>query len=200
MGIVHDHENCGHRRRALRRLGDIEFEGPRLPPALDRCLSRTGQELVATEGVFQAFFEQHVEGLAQPEQQVHRRRAAVLHVVEFALSRGPVPIARPQPGIGMGGERGRTCPDEAQARRHHEPLLRTGHSDIDTPAVHLEGHRAERRDDIDHEERTVTARIDGLAQCRDVVHDAGSRVHLNDQDGLEIACAIGTKACFQRLG
>jgi len=69
------------------------------------------------EHVVDPFFEQHVERLAQREQQMHRRRAGIFIVVLFALAQRPVPIGRAQIGLLVNLARPRIRRDEAEARR-----------------------------------------------------------------------------------
>ena len=64
---------------------------------------------MAPEHRLEALLEQQVERLAQAEQEVLRRRAAVFLVVLRALALGPVPIAGAQPGRAVDRERLRPC-------------------------------------------------------------------------------------------
>ena len=56
---------------------------------------------MAQEHVLKSLLEDHIDGLAQREQQVHRRGAGIFAVVLAAFALGPIPIGRSQPGVGV---------------------------------------------------------------------------------------------------
>ena len=101
------------------------------------------QQCMAFDHVVEAFGKQHVDGFSEREQQVHRRRAAVLAVMLFEVTVFPVPIRCDQVGILAGRFGFRPGGDKAQARRAHEAFLRAADGDIDAPGVHLERHAGE---------------------------------------------------------
>ena len=188
------HENVGHRVRALGGIDDVEGENLTLGPAADRAPHGLCQQSVTLECVLQAFREQDVERLAHAEQQVLRRRAAVFHVVLFALPEGPVPIHGPQTSDLVGGVRALAGGDEGKTGRRHHALLRAAHGDVDTPGIHLEGHGAERGDGIDHEQSGMLGRIHGFAYSRNVIDDAGGGVDLHDHHSLDGVTLVGAQA------
>ena len=175
------HQDAGDGVGPLGRIGDVEGHNLPLGPPGDCRPRRLGQQRVPTDGVRQTFLLQHVDGFAQAEQQVLGRRAAVFLVVELALAEGPVPVERAQAGRLVHLARLVVGRDEGQPRRRHQAFLRSGHGDVDAPAVHVEGHAAERRHAIHHQQGRMLGRVDGLADGGDVVDHAGGRVDLHDQ-------------------
>ncbi len=97
---------------------------------------------MAAEGVLHPFLEQQIEGLAQAEQHVLRWRAGIFLVVGVAFTFGPVPVRRAQVRLLVRLARTVVGGDEAEARRHHQALLRARHSNVDAPFVHLKLHAA----------------------------------------------------------
>src|SRR6185312_13934336 len=125
-----------HRRDgvgALSGFRDVEAERLALGPVRNRAAHRLGEQAVAPERVVEPFGEQHVEGLAQREQQMDRRRAGIFAVVLGAVALGPVPVRRAQSGVAMLGEGALIGGDEAEAGWRHQAFLRAGHRDIDAP-------------------------------------------------------------------
>ena len=138
---------------ALAGFGDIEAEHLALGPDRDRAAHRFAEQAMAQEHVVEPFVEQHVDGLAQREQQVHRRGAGIFAVMLGAFALGPVPIGRAQFGLLVHLAGAVVGGDEAEAGRRHQALLRAGHRDVDAPVIHLERHAAERGHGVDHEQR-----------------------------------------------
>ena len=54
---------------------------------------------MAQKNIFETFGVEHVDRLAQREQQMHRRGAGIFAVVLAALALGPVPVRRAQAGL-----------------------------------------------------------------------------------------------------
>ena len=178
----------------LRRVGDVDGEHLALGPLGHRGPRRLGQQRVPAEGVRQALLLEDVDGLAQAEQQMLRRRAAVLLVVHLALAEGPVPIERAQAGRLVNRARLVVGGHERQPRRRHQALLRSGHGDVDAPAVHVEGHAAERGHAVHHQQGRMLGRVHGLADGRDVVDDARGRIDLHHQHGLDDVALVALQA------
>ena len=153
---------------------------------------------MAPEHVLEALREQQVERLAQAEQQVLGRRAAVLLVMLLAFALGPVPVARAQSGAAVGVQGVAPRGDEAETRRGHQALLRAGDGDVHPPGVHVERHGRERGDGVDHQERVVAGRIDRLTDRRNVVDGARRGVDLNHQDGLDPTRPVGAQIPLER--
>ena len=117
------HGDGGHRIRALAGFRDIETEHLSLGPDRDRAADRFGQQSVAQKGVFESFGKQHVQGLAQGEQQVHRGSAGIFPVMLGAVALGPVPVGGSQPGGLMDLSGAVIGGDETEARWRHQALL-----------------------------------------------------------------------------
>ena len=183
---------------ALGRLDDIEFHRAALGPHRDRAAHRLGQQGVPPEDVLQPLFEQHVDRLAQAEQQVLRRRPAVFLVVLVAVALGPVPVARAQAPPSCAPPPRAVPRRRSPARRRHQALLRAGDRDVDAPAVHVEGHGAERGDGVDHQQRAVAGVGHGLADGRDVVDHARRGVDLDHQHGLDRARLVLAQPRLER--
>src|SRR3546814_8818875 len=92
----------------------------------DVCSSdlRLCQQAVALEDRLQAFLEQHVDRLAQAEQQVLGRRAAVFLVVQRPVALGPVPVGGAQSGVLVRLEGTRARRHEAETGRRNQALDR----------------------------------------------------------------------------
>src|SRR5262249_46361997 len=88
------YEHRGHRVRALLGTQDIERERVRLRPPAHGVARGFGEQRVAADRRVEAFLEEHVQRLAQAEEQVLRRRASVLLVMPFAVAERPIPVAR----------------------------------------------------------------------------------------------------------
>ena len=79
-----------------------------------------------------------IEGGAQAVEVMRRRRAAVVLIKLLRMgARRPVPIAAHAGQTRTGFLGPIVEKDEGHARRHHQPLLRSGDHDIDAPSVHL---------------------------------------------------------------
>ena len=183
--IVAVHHHRRDRVGALAGLGDVEAEHLALGPDRDRAAHRFAEQAMAQEHVFEPLLEQHVDRLAQREQQMHRRGAGIFAVVLAAFALGPVPIGRAQAGLLVHLAGAVVGGDEAEARRRHQALLRAGHRDVDAPGVHLERHAAERGHRIDHEQRRMAGGLDRLADRFDVVVGARGGVDLHREDRLD---------------
>src|SRR3546814_2554233 len=81
----------------------------------------------------ETLLEQHVDRLAQAEQEMLGRRAAVLLIVQRPIALGPVPVGGAQAGqlVRLDGPRARR--HQAEAGRRHQALLRAGDGHIDAP-------------------------------------------------------------------
>src|SRR5262249_23532630 len=113
----------GHRVRALLGTKYVECEHAALRPSAHGVTRRLGEQRVATDRGVEAFFEKHVERLAQAEEQVLRRRAPVPLVVRFAAAERPVPVARSEISVLVRGVRAVVGRDERETGRRHQPLL-----------------------------------------------------------------------------
>src|SRR5438132_13377924 len=89
-------EHRGHRVGALLGADDVERDRVRLRPPAHGVARRLREQRVAANRRVEAFLEEHIERLAQAEEQVLRRRASVLLVVRFAVAERPIPVARAQ--------------------------------------------------------------------------------------------------------
>ena len=98
LGIVAVHQHAGDRVGALAGLDDVEADRLAFRPDADGAAHRLGQQPMAPEHVLEPLLEQHVERLAQAEQQMLGRRAGIFLVV----------LRRP---------RGRSSPSRACAAR-----------------------------------------------------------------------------------
>ncbi len=176
----------GH-RRARRGLGE-ELE----PERLDTGARGAGESIVTLEHVGQPFGLEQPQRFPQSDDDRHRRREAHLvlrHVlqlvreIEVELRQGRA-LGLP-PGLLV--ERA-----EPEAGRQHQPLLRTGHHDIDVPGVHRQIGDAETRDRVDDQDRVVLPRDGGVGS--DVVQHAGRGLAVLDEHGLHVGVAL------ERLG
>ena len=184
------HDDGGHRVRALGRLSDIEAQHLAFGPDSDRAAYCFGQQPMTQKRVFELLVEQHVDGLAQREQQMHRRGAGIFAVMLDALALGPVPIGRAQIGLPVHLAGAVVGGDKAQARRRHQALLRSGHRNVDAPGIHLERHATKRGHGIDHEQGRVAGRLDDLADRLDVVIGARRRIDLHREDRLDLVILV----------
>src|SRR4051812_22252699 len=96
-GIVAVDQHRRHGVGALGRLCDVEADHLALGPGRNRAPYRLAEQAVTQECVFQPFFKQHIDRLAQCEQQMHWRGAGIFTVVLAALALAPVPVRRAQP-------------------------------------------------------------------------------------------------------
>ena len=78
---------------------------------------------MAQEGILQPLGVEHVDRLAQREQQMHRGGAGIFAVMLAALALGPVPIGRAQVCLLVHLARAIVGGDEAEAGRRHQALL-----------------------------------------------------------------------------
>src|SRR6266550_8510341 len=99
------HEHCGHRVRALLGADDVERDRVRLRPPAHGVARRLREQRVAADRRVEAFLEEHIERLAQAEEQVLRRRASVLLVMRFAAAERTVPVACAEVRVLMCGVR-----------------------------------------------------------------------------------------------
>ena len=99
--VTASHDHCRDGVGTLGRLRDVEAEHLALGPHGNRATNRAGQQAMAQEHILKSLLEDHVDGLAQREQQMHRRGAGIFAVVLAALALGPIPIGRSQPGRGV---------------------------------------------------------------------------------------------------
>ena len=175
----------GNRIGALGCFGNIDAEHLALRPARHGASHGLAEQAMALKGVFQPLGEQHVDRLAQREQQVHRCGAGISAIVLRPLALGPVPIGSAQVRLPVHFACAVAGGDESEAGRRHQALLRAGYGDIDAPGVHLERHAAERGHGVDHEEGGVAARLDSFADRLDVVPDTGRRVDLRHEYRLD---------------
>src|SRR3546814_13056669 len=81
----------------------------------------------------ETLLEQHVDRLAQAEQEMLGRRAAVLLIVQRPIALGPVPVGGAQAGqlVRLDGPRARR--PQAEAGRSHPALLRASYGHNTTP-------------------------------------------------------------------
>src|SRR5262249_32634187 len=79
--VIARHQHGGPRVGALSRFADVEGKHLALGPDRDRAPHRLAEQAVALEYVSESFRKQHVDGLAQREQQVHRRGAGIFAVM-----------------------------------------------------------------------------------------------------------------------
>ena len=143
------------------------------------------------EDIVQPFFMQHVDGFAQPVQQVgarrigeHAARIRCQHVI-------PVPIGTRQPA-GRLRHRQRLFADriEAQPRRQHQTFLRPADGDIHAPFVMPEINGAERGNRIRHQQRRMARRVHRLADRFDTGGDPGRRVVVDNANGLDLVLLV----------
>src|SRR5262249_13641350 len=85
----------------LSRAQDIERQRPCLRPLADRGARCSGEQRMTADGICQTLLLDQIERLAQCEQQVLGRRAAVLLVVDLAFAKRPVPIVGAQAQYGV---------------------------------------------------------------------------------------------------
>jgi hypothetical protein len=159
-----------------------------------------GEQRVTADRRVEALLEEHVERLAQAEEQMLRRGAPVLLVVGFAVAERPIPVAGAEIRVLVDGERALIGGHERQPGRGHQPLLGARHRDVDAPLVHLERHAAERRHRIHHQQGGVPDGRDRAMDRRDVVDHPGRGVDLDDEDGLDLARGIGGQTLRERGG
>ena len=163
---VHTRAYANRRDRHRARLGYVAEEAERtgLAPARDRGVHRIGQQAMACEHGVLAFAKDQRERGLQPGEQALRRRAAELAVREIAAAQPPVPVVARRGVAGRELEGRFVHRDEAQPRRHHQPLLARAEHDVGAQLVHRERRGTERGDHIDDEEGRVLRGVDRGAQ------------------------------------
>ena len=181
-----------NRNRARRGNAAMKQHGFLAAPAFDGGMHRAREQRVARNDLVEAFEKQQFQRRFDPEQQVLRRRAAELVVAERGLAALPVPV-KARRGI-FCGYRARTGVhgDEPQARRRHQPLLRSADGNVHAQLVHRKRRGPERGDHVDHEQGRMARRVDRRAQGAQIVRRAarGIGVHGEDRDNL----ALGVRA------
>ena len=199
LGVAALHQDAGDGIGALGRVGDVERQHLALGPLGDGGARRLGQQRVAADGVRQALLLEHVDGLAQAEQQVLRRRAAVLLVVDLALAEGPVPVERAQAGASCA----RRAPDRWR-RRRPGPAASSGpsasrHMATSTPQPSMsKGMQPSEATQSTISRAGCLAASIGLADGGDVVDDAGGRIDLHHQHGLDGVALVAPQPLLER--
>ena len=189
------HAHTGQRRRMRLRILALGFQ----PPRLHRRPCRGTMAPVPCEHVLKPLFLEHRNGFPQPEQKVDRRRigkgAELVEGDDFL----PVPIGAHR-RIGLRNRKRLLRHGvEAEARRQHQPLLRTRDGYVDAPGVVLIFHRTEPGDGIDHQERRMLGPIHGFADVERMGHAAGRCLVVHDHHGLDLVRPISRKPCLDRL-
>ncbi len=168
------------RLRGVGRVGE-ELEAERLETGA-RCRRA---RLVAGEDVLGALEAHQPDALVDLVDHGDGRRPRRL-TGRVAVAMGTQVEVDPRHGRGLhrgpGALRGR---DHGQTRRGHEGLLRAGHDDVDAPRVHLERDGAQAGHAVDEDERLGTLLPDRRRQLGDRVHDAGRRLVVGQQHGLD---------------
>ena len=190
------HANGGDRIRPFSRRFDVEGEDLSLRPCRNGAADGLGQQAMAQEDVVESFREQHVEGLPQGEQQVHRGCAGIFAIVLDALALAPVPVGRSQARSLVHFARAIVDRDEAEPRGRHQAFLRGGHGDVDAPRIHLERHAAERGHRIHHEQSIVLRGLDGASDGGNIVEGARRGIDLHHHDRLDLAFGILAQPCL----
>ena len=87
-------------------------------------------------------------------------------------------------------QRARAHRGEGETGRRHQAFLGSGDRDVHTPVVHAEIHRAERCDDVGHQQSGVAARVEGAANRGNVARYRGRGVGLHREHRLDAMPAI----------
>src|SRR3546814_375629 len=122
--------------RALGRYQGVDLQPAGPGPPVDRLPGGGRQDPMPLEHPLQPFLEQRRQSLAQAEDQQLRGGAAERAVAAAAHARRPVPVAALPHRAPVRRDRLVVGGDEAEARCHHQPLLRGGDGDVDAPLVH----------------------------------------------------------------
>ncbi len=181
------HQHRGQRVRVFARLNAQHFETPAGDGA-PRRLAVAG--MACEDGVEPLLFEQHLQRLAQPEQQVGRRRVGEKPGLPGFLHRLPVPIGARKLRAFRRGERLVRDGVEAEPGRQHQPLLRAADRHVDAPVVVAVLDRSQGGDRIDEQERRMPCGIDLPADIGDAAGDARGRLVVHDGDGFDLMVAI----------
>ena len=193
MALRHPH--AGQRRRMRLRILALGFQSPDLHRRA-RC---GAMALVPREHVFEALFLEHRNRLSKAKQKIDRRRvgkgAELVEGDDFL----PVPIGPHRRARLRHRKRLFRHRVEAEARRQHQPLLRTGNGDIDAPGIVLIFHRAEAGNGIDHQQRRMLGAVHRLADFERRRDAAGRGLVMDDHHGLDLVLAIRRKFCFDRF-
>src|SRR5207253_5486358 len=104
-------------------------------PGAYRPPRRFAMARMAAEDVLQALLLEHGEGLAQPVEQVRRRRVWKEATLVRPKHRAPVPVRAPQPCIARRRQRLLGDGIEGEAGWEHQALLRARHRHVDLPVV-----------------------------------------------------------------
>ena len=152
---------------------------------IDRRSRRGGEPLVTREHIVEPLFEQHRDRLAQPVEQVGRRRvgkeALRVRLQHFL----PIEIGARHPVGSRGGARLLRDRVEAEAGRQHETLLRATDADVDLPFVMPVVDRPERGDGVDHQQRGMSGPVDRGADVADTAGGAGRGLVVDDHHRLD---------------
>src|SRR5262249_4633827 len=79
---------------------------------------------------------------------------------------------------------------DAEARRQHEALLRTGDASVNAPLAHAHVERTNRRNAIDEKKRGMLGVIEGLAHAGDIGGNARRGFVMRGEDGLDLVVLI----------
>ena len=127
----------------------------------------------------------------KPAEQLRRRRVGEVaevvgldHVFEARRSSGSCAA-----GL-VGVERLLADGEDAEAGRQHEALLRTRHAAVDAPLAHAHVERADRGDAVDEQQRGMLGGVERLAHAGDVAGDAGRRLVVGGEDGLDLVALV----------
>ncbi len=142
---------------------------------------------MAAKDRLETFFANEAERLVEGEEHVFGGCAAVFLIVLGAFAFGPVPISRLQIRGVVRASRPGAGGAEAEAGWRHQPLLRGGNGQVDSPLVHREGQARERRHRVDEEQRIVASGVEGRSDGGEVVDDSGGRIDVDDQHGFDAA-------------
>ena len=89
---------------------------------------------------------------------------------------------------------------EAETRRHHQPLLRSAHRDVDFPFVVTDVDRCQRRDGVHDEQRRMAGAVHRAPQIADPADDARRRLVVDDDHGLERVRRVVSRRCSRTSG
>ena len=89
--------------------------------------------------------------------------------------------------------------EKRHARRQHEPFLRRGQSDVQSPFVEAQVRATQRTHHVGQQQGRVGRSINGIANGCKAARNSGRGFGLNDQDRLDLALLISTQALFYRV-